>query len=82
MVADKIEMSLDDIIKSTKSLNVNKRGGAAGARRGGRGGAVRGGSARNGNPARRQSGGRGDGGVQKGRSRGGGIVKPKFSRVR
>lgn len=82
MVADKIEMSLDDIIKSTKTMSVNKRGGAGGARRGGKGGPVRGGSARSGNPVRRQSGGRGDGGVQKGRNRGGGIAKPKFSRVR
>lgn len=85
-MVDKIEMSLDDIIKSTKTMSVNKRGGSGGPRRGGKGGApLRGGNARgNGNAVvRRQSGGRGDSGVQKGRSRGGGIAKPKFaSRVR
>lgn len=83
MVSDKIEMSLDDIIKSTKTMSVNKRG--AGARRGGaaKGGPVRGGAARSGpSPARRQSGGRGGdaAGVQKGRNRGGGIARP--NRVR
>lgn len=77
MVADKIEMSLDDIIKSTKTMSVNKRGGAAaGGRRGGARGA---GGRSNGTP-----GGAGGRGVQKGagRQRGGGIAKAKFSRVR
>lgn len=80
-MVDKIEMSLEDIIKSTKTP---KRGGAAGPRRGGRGGSTsfRGGNNNNAGGVRRQSGGRGDGGVQKGRNRGGGIAKPKFSRVR
>ena len=84
-MVDKIEMSLDDIIKSTKTMSVNKRGGAGGGgiRRGGKGG-FRGGSGRGGSvrPAGRGDGANGNG-VQKGRNRGGGIAKPKFAaRVR
>lgn len=77
-MVDKIEMSLDEIIKTTKKP---VRGGG---RPGGRGGfkrnnAPRGGPAGRSGPAR-QSGG--TGGILKGRNRGGSIQKPKFTRSR
>lgn len=76
-MVDKIEMSLDDIIKTTKTLSVNKRGGAGGAR-GSRGG-FRGAGTRRPVPNRNGGGAV----VQKGsRGRGGGIAKPRFARVR
>lgn len=67
---DKIEMSLDDIIKSNKSSKLKPRRG---------GGKVGGGFKRNANisPKKKQFGG----GVVKGRGRGG-ITRSKYTRVR
>lgn len=72
-MVDKIDMSLDDIIKSSKG----KRGTG---RRGGRGGNRAGGQQRRGGNFRRGTTRSGPGGVMRGRSRGG-ISRPKFSRV-
>lgn len=81
-MVDKTDLSLDEIIKSTKGMHVGRRGGSGGARRGGGGGGGRG-SVRGGNAPRRQSGGgSGSAGVMKGRNRGGGIAKPRYARVR
>ncbi|XP_055919379.1 THO complex subunit 4 [Eupeodes corollae] len=83
-MVDKIEMSLDDIIKSTKGLKVRR--GAGQARRGAGGGGGAGGGRpirKGGRPmqgAQRSSGGgSGGGSVLKGRNRGG-IQKSNFPR--
>lgn len=74
-MVDKIDMSLDEIIKSQKPKAGGVRG-ASGARRGGgrpnRGGGV------NTDGRRRPVGGA----TLKGRGRGGGIQKAKFARVK
>lgn len=68
---DKIEMSLDDIIKSNKKGKVgNRRGGAS----------VGGGFKRNTN--NKGSPGKKFGGIAKGRGGRGGITRDKYTRVR
>ncbi|XP_067633957.1 THO complex subunit 4 isoform X2 [Eurosta solidaginis] len=74
-MVDKIDMSLDEIIKSQKPKAVAGRGGT-GPRRGGRR-PVRGGGG-NADIRRRPVGGAGA--TLKGRNRGGGIQKPRFAR--
>lgn len=74
---DKIEMSLDDIIKSNKQSKFNKggrRGGAGGGKASGGGGFKKNTNARN-SPTKKFSG------VVKGRGRGG-ITRSKYTRVR
>lgn len=63
---DKIEMSLDDIIKSNKSSSFKKRGG---------------GNSRGGNPGKASPNKKFGGGIAKGRARGG-ITRSKYTRVR
>lgn len=77
-MVDKIEMSLDEIIKTTKKP---ARSGPGGRGSGGfkRNNGPRGGPAGRGGPPARQSG---TGGILKGRNRGGSIQKPKFNRSR
>lgn len=68
---DKIEMSLDDIIKSNKKSKVGNR----------RGGGASGGSGFKKNTNTKGSPGKKFGGVVKGRGRGG-ITRAKYTRVR
>lgn len=65
---DKIEMSLDDIIKTNKSTK----------KRGGGGGAPKGGNRNSGRPSPNKKFG---GGIAKGRARGG-ITRSNYTRVR
>jgi hypothetical protein len=65
---DKIEMSLDDIIKSNKTSSFKKRGGGSGNSRGG-------------NPGKSSPNKKFGGGIAKGRARGG-ITRSKYTRVR
>uniref|UniRef100_T1GRU3 Uncharacterized protein n=1 Tax=Megaselia scalaris TaxID=36166 RepID=T1GRU3_MEGSC len=75
-MVDKIEMSLDEIIKTTKKPGRGGPGGKGGFKRNGQKGQAAG----RGGP-RRQSGGS-PGGILKGRNRGGAIQKAKFNRSR
>lgn len=80
-MVDKIEMSLDDIIKSTKGMGIGRRR-APGRAPQGRGPPGRRGGAGGNFQQRGRPGGMG--GVRKGRNAGGGIVRPtngRFQRV-
>ena len=72
-MGDKIEMSLDDIIKTSKVGNFRRAGRGGGQRRSGGGGGFR---------SNQSGGGRPSGGVLKGRNRGTPPQRSKFSRVR